>query len=168
MSLSMHQMFVPVTTRALSNLAAVLKKGQAWAADQQVDDAVMLGTRLIPNMLPLSKQVQIATDMAKNGAARLAGVEPIPFEDNETDFGQLLARLERAIEILTAFTPEQLEGSETRSVVLKLRSGELNFQGLDYVQNFVLPNVFFHCTTAYNILRQAGVPLGKMDFLGGV
>lgn len=166
MSISMHQIFVPTTTRALSNLAAVLAKGQAWAAEREVQDAVLLGTRLTPDMLPLSKQVQIATDMAKNGAARLAGVEPTPFADDETSIDQLRDRLQRSITLIESFTPEQMDGSETRTVTLKLRRGEMSFNGLDYVCGFVLPNVFFHCTTAYDILRQAGVALGKMDFLG--
>jgi hypothetical protein len=166
MTLSMYQAAVPVTVRALDNLAHVLKKGGEHAAVKSVTEQTLLQTRLIPDMLPLVKQVQIATDIAKNGVARLAGVEPLAFDDNETTLDELHARIARAAEYIKTFTPEQIDGSETRAITLKSRSGELHFEGQSYLLDFVLPNVFFHCTTAYNILRESGAELGKQDFLG--
>jgi len=168
MTLSMYQASVPVFVRALGNLAHVLKKGEAHARAKNVTDEVLLQTRLIPDMLPLVKQVQIATDMAKNGAARLAGVEPLPFEDTETTLEQLYARIDRVLDYLKTFKPEQIDGSETRPIHLKMRSGELDFEGQTYLLHFVIPNVFFHCTTAYDILREAGTAIGKVDFIGTV
>ncbi|MBU6248060.1 MAG: DUF1993 family protein [Xanthomonadaceae bacterium] len=166
MTLSMYQATVPVAVRALENLAAVLKKGHAHAQARGVDDAVLLQTRLIPDMLPLVKQVQIACDMACRGVARLAGVEPAAFEDNETTFEQVYDRIARAIAYVNGFEAAQLDGSEPRAIHLKMRSGELHFEGQAYLLEFVLPNLFFHCTTAYNILREAGTEIGKQDFLG--
>lgn len=162
----MYQTAVPVTIRALENLAHVLKKGADHAAVKSVTDETLLQTRLIPDMLPLVKQVQIATDTAKNGVARLAGVDPMKFDDTETTLDQLQARITRAIEYIKTFTPEQIDGSEARTITMKTRSGEQNFEGQGYLLHFVLPNMFFHCTTAYNILREAGSELGKPDFIG--
>lgn len=167
MTLSMYQASVPVFVRALTNLAHVLKKGEAHAAAKGITDEVLLQTRLIPDMLPLVRQVQIAADMATRGAARLAGVEPQAFEDNETTLAQLQARIERARACVQTFTPAQIDGSEARAIVLKMRTGELNFTGQNYLLQFVLPNLFFHCTTTYTILREAGAELGKSDFIGG-
>jgi hypothetical protein len=166
MTLSMYQASVPVFVRALGNLTHVLNKGEAHAKAKNVSDEVLLQTRLIPDMLPLVKQVQVATDMAVRGTARLAGLEPPTFEDNETTLEQIHARIERATEYLKSFKPEQIDGSETRSITLKLRSGERQFEGQAYLLHFLIPNLFFHCTTAYNILREAGTEIGKMDFIG--
>ncbi len=166
MTISMYQASVPVFVRALTNLAHVLKKGEAHAAAKGITDEVLLQTRLIPDMLPLVRQVQIAADMATRGAARLAGVEPQAFEDNETTLAQLQARIERALAYVKTFTPAQIDGSEARAIVLKMRTGELNFTGQNYLLQFVLPNLFFHCTTTYTILREAGAELGKSDFIG--
>ena len=166
MSLSMYQASVPLFLRALANLHHVLKLGEKHANEKSVEGSVMLHTRLIPDMLPLVKQVQIATDMAKNGTARLAGVDPLKFEDNETSFDELYQRLERAIEYIKSFKPEQIDGSETRAITLKTRNGEQHFEGEAYLLHYVIPNLFFHCTTAYNILREAGTHIGKQDFIG--
>ena len=166
MSISMYQVAVPVFVRVLTNLQHVLKLGEAHAKEKNVEGSVLLQTRLIPDMLPLVKQVQIATDMAKNGAARLAGVDPLKFEDNETSFEELYSRIERAIDYIKSFKPEQIDGSETRAVQIKSRNGEVNFEGQAYLLHFVLPNLFFHCTTAYNILRSTGTNIGKQDFTG--
>ena len=166
MTLSMYQASVPVFVRALSNLAHVLKKGEAHAKAKGVTDEVLLNTRLIPDMLPLVKQVQIACDMAARGAARLAGVEPQSFEDNEKTFAEVYARIERAIAYVQGFKPEQIDGSEERHIHLKMRNGEMDFTGIEYLQQFTLPNLFFHCTTAYDILREAGTDIGKSDFIG--
>ncbi|MFC5436492.1 DUF1993 family protein [Rhodanobacter umsongensis] len=166
MTLSMYQAAVPVFVRALGNLADVLKKGEEHARSKEVSDEVLLQTRLIPDMLPLVRQVQIACDMGVRGTARLAGVEPMSFEDNETTLAQVYSRIERAIEYINTFKPEQLDGSEGRSIVLKMRTGEMTFDGQAYLLGFVIPNLFFHCTTAYNLLRKAGVGIGKTDFIG--
>lgn len=166
MSLSMYQASVPVFVRALTNLHHVLKLGEKHAVDKGVEGSVLLQTRLIPDMLPLVRQVQIATDMAKNGTARLAGVDPLKFEDNETSFEELYSRIERALDYIKSFKPEQVDGSETRAIQLKTRNGELHFEGQAYLLHYAIPNLFFHCTTAYNILREAGTNIGKQDFIG--
>ena len=166
MTLSMYQASAPVFIRALGNLTHVLKKGEAHAKAKNVTDEALLQTRLIIDMLPLIKQVQIACDMATRGMARLAGVEPQSFEDNETTLEQAYDRIARATGYIKSFTPEQIDGSESRAIHLKMRSGELNFDGQTYLLHFLIPNVFFHCTTAYNILREAGTEIGKMDFVG--
>ena len=166
MTLSMYQASVPVFLRALSNLQHVLRKGEAHAEARKYEPSLLLQSRLTPDMLALTRQVQIATDMAKNGCARLAGVEPLKFEDNESSFDELHKRIERAIEYIKNFKPDQIDGSETREITLKMRTGEQHFEGEGYLLHFVIPNLFFHCTTAYAILRQAGADLGKMDFIG--
>ena len=167
MSLSMYQASVPVFVRALTNLRHVFQKGEAHAKSKNVTDEVLLQTRLVPDMLPLVKQVQIACDMAARGAARLAGVEPKSFEDNETTLPQVYARIDAAIDYVKSFKPEQIDGSETRMVQMKTRNGELTFNGQDYLLGFTLPNLFFHCTTAYDLFRGMGVEIGKSDFIGG-
>lgn len=167
MTLSMYQASVPVFVRALRQLKHVLQKGEAYAQEKGFDPGVLLQTRLFPDMFPLLRQVQIATDLGKNGAARLAGVEPLKFEDDETDFAQLHARIDRALDYLGSLRPEQIDGSEGRPVSVMTRArGELKFDGQTYLLAFILPNLFFHVTTAYDLLRHAGVPLGKLDFLG--
>ncbi len=167
MTISMYQASVPVFVRALSNLRHVLQLGQAHAVEKEILPEVLLQTRLIPDMLPLLKQVQIATDLAKNGCARLAGVEPLTFDDDETGFSQLYARIDRAIEYISDFKPEQIDGSEERKVTIKTRlAGDLEFSGVDYLLYFTQPNLYFHVTTSYAILRHAGVALGKRDFIG--
>jgi hypothetical protein len=162
----MYQASVPVFLRALSNLQHVLRKGEAHAVARKYEPSLLLQSRLTADMLPLTSQVQIATDMAKNACARLAGVEPLKFEDNETTFAELHSRIERAIDYIKSFKAEQIDGSETRAILLKTRSGEMHFEGEGYLLHFVIPNVFFHCTTAYAILREAGAELGKTDFIG--
>lgn len=169
MSLSMHQASVPVFVRALGNLRHVLQQGEAHAKAKNVSDAVLLQTRLIPDMLPLVKQVQIACDMACRGSARLAGAEPKSFEDTEATLAELYVRIDNAVAYVQGFQPAQIDGSETRAVVFPTRNsptGELRFEGRAYLFEYVLPNLFFHCTTAYNILREAGTDIGKKDFIG--
>jgi hypothetical protein len=163
----MYQASVPVFVRALTNLRHVFQKGEAHAKSKNVPDEVLLQTRLIPDMLPLVKQVQIACDMATRGTARLAGEEPKSFEDNETTLPQVYERIDRAIEYVKSFRPEQIDGSETRAIHLKMRNGEMNFTGQDYLLGFIIPNLFFHCTTAYDLFRGMGVEIGKNDFIGG-
>ena len=166
MALSMYDASIPVFVRTLRTLDRLLAKGEAHARDKGAQPDVLLQSRLIFDMLPLVRQVQIATDMATRGASRLAGVEPRSVEDNETTFEQLHARIAAAIAHLESFTPAQFEGSERRAVSFKSRAGELNFEGQGYLFTYVLPNLYFHATTAYNLLRQAGVAIGKTDFLG--
>ena len=166
MAYSMYEATVPVLARALRSLRGVLQKGEQWAADKGVAPEVLLGTRLMPDMLPLSRQVQIATDMAKNAVGRLTGSALVPFADDETTFAQLYARIDRALGVVEGFSADQFAGAESRSVSLKTGGRDVTFQGAEYLAGFVLPNVFFHASIAYAILREAGVPLGKLDFLG--
>lgn len=166
MSLSMYQASVPVFVRVLTNLAAVLAKGAASAEARKIDPSVLIGARLAPDMLPLVKQVQIATDSAKGAVARLAGVEVPSYPDTETTFAELQERVAKTIAFVSSLTPEQIDGSEERAITLKLRSGEMNFTGQPFLLNFALPNLYFHATTTYAILRHNGVELGKMDYLG--
>lgn len=166
MSLSMYQASVPVFVRALANLRHVLQKGEAHAKARGVTDAVLLQTRLIPDMLPLVKQVQIACDMACRGTARLAGEEPKSFEDNEATMAEVYDRIDRAIAYMQSFKAAQIDGSEARAIQLKTRNGELTLQGQAYLLQFTLPNLFFHCATAYNLFRGMGVEIGKTDFTG--
>ena len=165
MTISMYAASVPVFVRALDNLIHVLKKGEAFAKEKGADPDTLLQQRLVFDMLPLIKQIQIGCDMAVRGAARLAGVEPQSFEDNEKTFAEAYARIERASAYIRSFKPEQIDGSEGRAIHLKMRSGEMDFIGIEYLFGFILPNLFFHCTTAYDILRVAGAPLGKTDFI---
>lgn len=167
-TLSMYQATIPVAQRALRNLRQLLVKGEAHAQAQGYDATVLLQTRLYPDMFPLLRQIQIATDGVKNAAARLAGVEALKFEDDETSFAELYARLDRAIDYLGTFTPEQIDGSEARAISVPRRNKEpLSFDGRTYLLVFVTPNLYFHVATAYAIMRHAGVPLGKEQFLGG-
>ncbi|HJS35214.1 MAG TPA: DUF1993 domain-containing protein [Pseudoxanthomonas sp.] len=166
-ALSMYQASVPVFLRALGNLRQVLEKGEAHARAQGYEPAVLLQSRLYPDMLPLVRQVQMATDTAKFGAARLTGVESPRFEDIETTFAELFARLDAVSAYLGTFEESAFEGSEDRAVTLSTRSrGDLTFNGRGYLLGFALPNLFFHVTIAYAILRHNGVPLGKLDYLG--
>lgn len=165
-SLSMYQALVPVATRQLRNLSHVLAKGQAHCQAHKIDPQVFLQARIFPDMFPLVTQVRIAGDMAKGAVSRLAGVDIPRYEDNETTFDELQARIARTVDYISSFTPDQINGTEDRDIQLKLPSRELHFKGVAYLTAFVLPNMYFHCTTAYNLLRHGGVPLGKMDFLG--
>ncbi|PPE72140.1 DUF1993 domain-containing protein [Solimonas fluminis] len=166
MSLTMYSASVPAFVRLLASLRGILEKAAAHAEARKLDPAALTGFRLYPDMFPLTRQVQIATDMVKGAAARLAGVDVPRYEDTETTFAELIARIDRTLAFLREFRPEQIDGSEDRPIQLKSPRGEMNFSGRDYLQFFVLPNAYFHATTAYNILRHNGVELGKQDFLG--
>jgi hypothetical protein len=166
MALSMHQACVPTITRALNNLIGVLEKGAAHCEAKKIDPAVMIGSRLYPDMFPLSKQVQIASDVSKIGTSRLAGVEFPKWEDNEKSFADLVERLKKTIAYVETLKPEQLDGAEARTIKWVQQEKNMEQLGRDYLFNRVLPNVFFHCATAYDILRHNGVELGKGDFLG--
>ena len=166
MAISMYQASVPTFIRMLNNLTGVLAKGASHAEARKIDPAVLVNSRLFPDMFPLTRQVQIATDNAKGGAARLAGLEPPKYEDNESSFPELIARIDKTVAYLKTFKPEQIDGSEERTITLKLGKETLTFQGLPYLLNRVLPNIYFHSVTAYNILRHNGVDVGKKDYLG--
>jgi uncharacterized protein len=155
-----------VSIRTLNNLIGILEKGAIYAETKKIDPSVLVNSRLFPDMFPLSKQVQIASDIAKRGAAQLAGVEAPKFEDNETTFPELIERVQKTISYLDTLKPEQIDGSEERTITLQMRDNTLSFQGMPFLLYFVLPNVYFHVTTAYNILRHCGVEVGKQDFLG--
>ena len=167
MKITMHSMSVELFTHTLSNLAAILEKGHAHASARKIDPAVLLAARLAPDMLPLTRQVQIACDVAKSCVARLAGQEPRRFEDNETSFEELRARIARTTDYIGGFQASALENSETREIKLPAGERTLEFQGLDFLRRWAIPNVLFHVTTAYDILRHNGVELGKRDFLSG-
>jgi hypothetical protein len=162
----MYHYSIPPLKRALVNLANVLQKGEAYAEAKKIDPSVLLNARLFPDMYPLIKQVQIATDMSKGAAARLAGIEVPRYEDNETTFAELQARIEKTIAFMDSIQPAQLENAETRDITLPIREVELKFKGQDYLLSWAQPNVYFHVTTSYNILRHNGVALSKKDFLG--
>lgn len=166
MPVSMYQLLIPPTVRVLGNLAAILEKGAAHCEAKKIDPLVMTGSRLFPDMFPLSRQVQIATDVAKAGAARLAGQTPPAYEDTEKTFPELIARVHRTIEYLGTFREEHFVGAEQRTVAWKTPMREMSMPGIAYVQDWVTPNVFFHVTTTYNLLRHNGVEVGKPDFLG--
>ena len=162
----MHEASVNTAARALSNLVHVLEKGAAHAEAKKIDPAVLVNARLYPDMFPLSRQVQIASDVARIGLSRVAQVESPKFEDKEASFPELIERVRKSIAHLETLKPEQFEGAETRMVTFPTQAESLTWPGARYVFTRVLPNVFFHCTTAYNILRHNGVEVGKGDFLG--
>lgn len=166
MSIPIYDLTVPVLLRGFANLSAVLAKGEAHAQSQNIDPARLLETRLAPDMYPLSGQVQRASDTAKFAAVRIGQAENVPFEDDEKTFADLHARIAKTVEFLKSAPREGFEGREDAEVVLKTPNGERRFAARDYALGFVLPNFFFHVTTAYDLLRHAGVPLGKLDYLG--
>jgi hypothetical protein len=166
MAIDMYTLTIPVFTRALKNLKHVLEKGAAHAEAKKIDPTVFVSARLFPDMFPLAKQVQIATDMVKGAAARLAGVDIPAYADTETTFVELIDRVQRTITFLETFQPEQFANTADKQIVLPLRTRTLEFTGLVYVQSFAIPNLYFHATTTYNLLRHNGVEIGKMDFLG--
>jgi len=166
MTISMYQVAVPSVVRSLNNLVAILEKGAAHAEAKKIDPAVLISSRLYPDMFPLSRQVQIASDIARRGVARLAGTEAPALEDKETTFAELCDRLRNVVAFIETFTPEQIDGSEEKVINLPIGKETMTFAGQDYLLFFILPNVYFHVTTAYAILRHNGVELGKLDFLG--
>ncbi len=167
-AISMYAASVPPIIRSLTNLKSILEKAIVYADAKKIDPSVLINARLYPDMFPLSRQVQIATDVAKGAVSRLAGVEPPKYEDNESTFPELLARIDKTIALLESFKPEQIDGSEDRTIALPMHDRTLNFEGLPYLLDFVLPNVYFHVTTVYAILRHNGLEIGKRDFLGSI
>ncbi len=167
MTISIYDQLVPVFSQMLENLDKVLGKAEADATARKIDPQVLVNGRLAPDMLSLTRQVQIMTDQAKGGASRLSGQESPKWPDDEATFADLHARVAKTIAYLKTFKPQQFEGAETRTVELKFPNASFTFTGKDYFLKFVVPNFYFHYTTAYAILRHNGVPIGKNDFLGG-
>lgn len=166
MTLSMYSASVPVFARMLKNLLAIFEKAEAYAAENGIDLQSFVETRLAEDMHPLRNQVQIATDGAKGVSSRLAG-KPVPsWPDDEITWADLKARLQKGVDYLATFSPDDLDGADDRSVTLTLGGKEVEVRGDDYLLNRGLPNFFFHITTAYDILRHKGVPIGKRDYLG--
>jgi hypothetical protein len=168
MSRIMFRASAQTFTHNLKNLSAILKLAAKDAKTRGVDPAVLLNSRLAPDMLPLTRQVQIATDHAKGACARLAGIESPVFKDEEATFAELEARIKKTLSFIRGLKAAQFEGSESREIKLKLPIGTLSFDGFDYLNGWALPNFYFHCTTAFDILRHNGVTIGKGDFIGRV
>ncbi len=166
MTISMYEITIPVWKRFLDNLSAILGKATLYANAKKIDHSVLLNARIYPDMFPLTKQVQVAADTAKGGAARLAGIEIPKFEDNESSFDELQARIAKTTGFLNTISPQQLEGSENRDIELVVHDTKLELKGLPYLLERVQPNFYFHVTTAYDILRHNGLEIGKRDFLG--
>jgi hypothetical protein len=168
MAIPMYLASIPPILRALTNLRTILEKAEAHAEARKIDPSVLVNARLYPDMFPLSRQVQIATDNAKGAASRLAGTTPPNYEDNESTFPELVARIDKTIALLKTFKPEQIDGSEEKTITLPMHDRTLTFKGLPYLLDYVIPNIYFHVTTAYAILRHNGVEIGKKDFLGEI
>ena len=168
MTISMYQASVPVLIRMLTNLKGILQKAAAHAKAKKIDEAALLDARLYPDMFGFTRQIQIACDFARNIGARLAGVEPPSYEDNEKTFAELVSRVDRSIEYLRTLTAPMVDGSEGREIVRPIRGEPKKFTGIGYLLQFALPNFFFHTTTAYAILRHGGVEVGKNDFVGAL
>lgn len=167
MHISMYNASVPQFIRMLNNLKNILEKAASFAEQKRIDTQVLANYRLAPDMLPLSAQIQIACDTAKGCGARLAGVEMPRHEDNEKTIAELVSRIDSTVAFLKTLTAEQIDGSEDKHIVLKFPNSTFEFKGLNYLLGFAQPNFYFHCTTAYAILRHCGVEIGKMDYLGG-
>jgi len=166
MAISMHQISVAIFVRHLNGLIVCMKKAQTLYAEKKYDESTLISYRLFPDMFSFAKQVQAATDHARNCTALLSGVEGPKFEDNEKSLTELIARVEKSIAFLNSLKAEQVDGTEGKSVTVKMRDREVNFTGIDLLQNRALPNFYFHATTAYNILRHNGVEIGKGNFMG--
>jgi hypothetical protein len=166
MKISMYSACVPVFTRALHNMDALLEKAAAYAAARKLDPNALLLARLAPDMFPLRKQVQVATDLIKGTAARLAGAEIPKYEDTETTFDELRQRVAKTLAFLGGLQPAQFEGAEDRDVSLTIGGQPMTFKGEAYLLTFGTPNVYFHCAMLYALLRHNGMEIGKRDFLG--
>ena len=169
MPFTMSQSSLPVFEIGLTALSGVLDKTAAFAASKKVDESVLLNYRLAPDMFALVRQVQVTCDQAKNGGARLAGVEPPRFEDNETSIDQLKERIAKTTAFVRTLDAKAIDGSEDREITFPLgRNNKAQMKGADYLNHFVLPNFYFHLTAAYAIVRHCGVDVGKRDFLGAI
>lgn len=168
MAISMYNASIPAFIHGLENLSSILSKAETYAAAKKIDPLVLTGSRLAPDMFPLTKQVQIATDMVKGFAARMSGADIPKYEDTEKTFPELQARIAKTIAFLKSVDAKAIDASENKSVQLKFGPKEFNFSGLPYLFSFVIPNFYFHMTTTYAILRHNGLDIGKSDFLGNV
>jgi len=168
MATALYDLTVPMFIRGLTVLSGLLDKGAAYATEKGIDPATLTGAQLIADMKPLTAQVQFACDTAKGTVTRIGELEPVAMADTEQTFEELQARIAKTIALLEAVPRERIDGREDATVVLKLPNGDMPFTGRSHVLTFSLPNFYFHLTTAYALLRQAGVPVGKSDFLGGV
>jgi hypothetical protein len=168
MTISMYQASIPVFVHMLTNLNGILDKAAVHAEAKKIDPGVFVQARLFPDMFTLARQIQIATDMVKGCAARLAGTEPPKYEDNETSFAELKDRVDRTIAYVETFQAAQIDGTEEKAITLSVGGRTFQFTGIGYLLNFVLPNMYFHIAMVYAILRHGGVELGKADFLGKV
>ncbi len=167
MTISVYDMSIGSMSRMLENLDKIVSKAEAYADAEDIEPPALLRARLFPNMRDFIFQVQVTTDMAKSCAARLSGTDIPKWPDDEQSFAEVRARIRKARDYLATFEPDQFEGSEKRKIKLKLRDRTLNMDGKRYLLGFVLPNFYFHMTTAYNLLRHNGLDIGKADFLGG-
>ena len=168
MSFSMYQASVPAYAQMLKTLSHILKRAEEHCEAKKIDPSVLVNARLYPDMAPLSRQIQIATDQVKGGLSRLTGSEPPSWPDEEKTFTDLHARVKKAQDFLAGVKKEQLDGAEDRDVTLKIGGNDMTFKGAQFLVNFSLPNFYFHVTTAYDILRHNGVEIGKRDFIGGI
>jgi hypothetical protein len=166
MAISLHDISAPIFVRHLTGLATVLRKAQALYADKKLDETTLLVYRLYPDMFSFTRQVQACTDHAANCMGLLSGVEPVRHPSEEKSLQELIVRLEKTVAFVQSVTPAMVEGAEDKPVVVKMRDREQQFSGLGLLQNRSLPNFYFHCTTAYDILRHNGVEIGKRDFMG--
>jgi uncharacterized protein len=164
----LYQATVPVFEQTLASLVGILEKGAAYAAAHKIDPETLLRARLRPDMLPFVRQTQIVCDGAKNMTARLAGLEPPRFEDNEASFDDIKARIKKTRDFVRGVAPRDIEAGESREIVFPLGPNKMKMRGPEYIFHFALPNYYFHLTTAYDILRYNGVDLGKRDYLGAV
>jgi hypothetical protein len=162
----MYSASVPVAIRTLNSLSSILGKAAAHCEARKIEESALLNSRIFPDMFPMTRQVQIASDMIKGGVSRLAGVEIPRFEDKEASFAELQARIAKTVDYLRTFKPEQIDGSEGKDIEITRSSGTVQYKGQAYLTEQVLPNFFFHVTTAYNLLRHGGVEIGKRDYLG--
>ncbi len=170
MNISMHNASVGVFAKLLRNLSTIIDKAEQWTTERKIDPNAILQARLAPDMFTFTRQIQIATDMAKGTCARLAGQQPPSYEDKEASFPELAARLAKTIAFLESLPAASFEGAETRSIKLMLgppgKQTERNFVGLDYLLGYGTPNVYFHYSMAYALLRHNGLAIGKKDYIG--
>jgi hypothetical protein len=166
MTISMYQASAPRLINSMRNLSAILDKTQAYIDTKKIDPAALLQFRLFPDMLNLTRQIQIATDTAKGVVARLAGVDIPTYEDNETSVAELQARIAKTIAFIEGFNPAQLDGTEDKAIVTKRGDKETHYTGMQFLLGHAIPNVYFHISMAYAILRHNGVEIGKRDYLG--
>jgi hypothetical protein len=164
-TLDMYNASVPALLRVLKSATILINKAKDFAAEKKAADATVLGARLALDMFPFARQIQIVTDNCKGAAARLGGVDVPSYDDTEVTFDELLARVQKTTDFVSSIDEANIKGSESKTIVLKLGPNEVTFTGHSYLTSFVLPNVYFHLTTAYGILRSNGVVLSKSDYL---